>query len=57
MTAYVFEFEAIGATALEFDTVKIASNSLVNARIFARTNGIEIGNALGFTPLDLTEMK
>lgn len=57
MTAYVFEFEAIGATALEFDTVKIASNSLVNARIFARNNGIEIGNALGFTPLDLTEMR
>lgn len=57
MTAYVFEFEAIGATAFEFDTVKIASNSLVNARIFARKQGIEIGNAIGFTPLDLTEVK
>lgn len=54
MNAYVFEFEAIGSTATEFDTVKIASNSLVNARIFARTNGIEIGNAIGFVPFDLT---
>jgi hypothetical protein len=52
--AYTFEFEALGATALEYDTVKITSNSLVNARIYARTNGIEIGNALGFEPFDLT---
>ncbi len=57
MNAYVFEFEALGETATEFNTVKIASNSLVNARIFARKNGIEIGNAIGFTPLDLTKMK
>ena len=51
--AYTFEFEALGATALEYDTVKITSNSLVNARIYARTNGIEIGNALGFEPFDI----
>lgn len=54
--AYTFEFEAIGATALEFDTVKITSNSLVNARIYARKHGIEIGNALGFEPFDLTKI-
>ena len=54
--AYIFEFEALGATALEYDTVKIASNSLVNARIFARKNGIEIGEALGYAPLDLTSI-
>jgi len=55
--AYTFEFEALGTTALEFDTVKITSNSLVNARIYARKNGIEIGHALGYEPIDLTKMK
>jgi hypothetical protein len=52
--AYTFEFEALGTTALEFDTVKITSNSLVNARVYARKNNIEIGHALGFVPIDLT---
>ena len=52
--AYTFEFEALGTTALEFDTVKITSNSLVNARVYAREHGIEIGHALGFVPFDLT---
>ena len=51
--AYTFEFEALGVTALEFDTVKITSNSLVNARIYARKNGIEIGEALGYEPFDI----
>ena len=51
--AYTFEFEALGATALEFDTVKITSNSLVNARVYARKNGIEIGEALGYEPFDI----
>lgn len=51
--AYTFEFEALGATALEYDTVKITSTSLVNARVYARKHGIEIGNAIGFVPFDI----
>jgi hypothetical protein len=53
---YTFEFEALGATALEYDTVKISSNSLVNARIYARKNGIEIGKALGYEIFDTSDL-